>query len=61
MNKIKRKIISGAVIFGGAIIALSAFSKLNEKSDNGAIPVSLLSYENEKPIIVLDAGHGEST
>lgn len=59
MNKIKRKIISGAVIFGGAIIALGAISKLNEKSENAAVPVALLSYENEKPIIVLDAGHGE--
>lgn len=59
MNKIKRKIISGAVIFGGAIIAMGAISKLNEKSENAAVPVALLSYENEKPIIVLDAGHGE--
>ncbi len=59
MNKIKRKIISGAVIFGGTIIALGAISKLNEKSENAAVPVALLSYENEKPIIVLDAGHGE--
>ncbi|MBO5383710.1 MAG: hypothetical protein J6A30_05360 [Ruminococcus sp.] len=59
MNKIKRKIISGAVIFGGAIITLGAISKLNEKSENAAVPVALLSYENEKPIIVLDAGHGE--
>lgn len=59
MNKIKRKIISGTVIFGGAIIALGAISKLNEKSENAAVPVALLSYENEKPVIVLDAGHGE--
>ncbi len=59
MNKIKRKIIGGAVIFGCAVIGLSAASKISQKAKSGAVPVSMLSQENETPVIVLDAGHEE--
>lgn len=61
MNKIKRKIIGGAVIFGCAVIGLSAAAKISQKAKSDAVPVSMLSQENEIPVIVLDAGHGEST
>lgn len=60
MDKIKRKIISGAVIFGCAAIALGAGAKISRKAEKNALPVSVISYDEEKPIIVLDAGHGES-
>lgn len=60
MKKVKRKIISGAIVFGCAIFAIGALSALNRKNQNDALPVSV-SYEDEKPIIILDAGHGEST
>lgn len=58
MRKVKRKIISGAVLLGCILFATGAFVKINEKIENGAVPVSLNSYETEKPVIVLDAGHG---
>ena len=58
MNKIKRKIIGGAIIFGSAAIVIGALSKFGVKSSNDAIPVALVSDDNQKPIIVLDAGHG---
>ncbi len=57
MKKIKRKILSGAVLAGCAVIALGGFSVIR-KSSGDVIPVSV-NYEEEKPIIVLDAGHGE--
>lgn len=57
MNKIKRKIIGGAVIFGCAVIGLSAVAKINHEAKNGVFPVSV-DYQMEPPIIVLDAGHG---
>lgn len=59
MNNIKRKIIGGAVIFGCAVIGLSAAVKINQKAKSDTIPVAMLSQANETPIIVLDAGHGE--
>lgn len=57
MKKIKRKILAGAVFAGCAIIALGGFSVI-QKNGGDVIPVSV-NYEEEKPIIVLDAGHGE--
>ncbi len=59
MNKITRKIISGTVIVGCAAFALTALTHIRSKSDETSMPVSLMSYQDEKPIIVLDAGHGE--
>ena len=48
MDKIKRKILSGAVLAGCALIGLGGISLLSHTN------------ESEKPIIVLGAGHGES-
>lgn len=58
MNKAKRKIITGAVISVCAVAAIAAGSVISQKAENGALPVSLTSYENQKPVIILDAGHG---
>lgn len=58
MKKTKRKIIAGAVCVGCSFFAVGAASVLKEKINGGALPVSINSYETEKPIIVLDAGHG---
>lgn len=57
MKKTKRKIIGGAIVFGCAVFAMGALSVLGQSNRGGAIPVSV-NYETEKPIIVLDAGHG---
>ncbi len=59
MKKITRKIISGAIVFGCAVFGLTALTHISSKSDKNSVPVSLMSYEDEKPIIILDAGHGE--
>lgn len=59
MNKITRRIISGALVFGCAVFGLTALNHINEKSDDNSMPVSMMSYEDEKPIIILDAGHDE--
>lgn len=60
MDKIKRKILSGAVLAGCALIGLEGISLLSHRNAGEAIPTSLVTNESEKPIIVLDAGHGES-
>lgn len=58
MKKIKRRIISGAVVFCCAAIGISAASHISRKAESGAVPAAMTDYENETPIIVLDAGHG---
>ena len=58
MNRIKRRIISGAVLFGCALVTIGAASRISRKAENGALPVSMTSFDNEAPVIILDAGHG---
>ncbi|HEZ7987219.1 MAG TPA: N-acetylmuramoyl-L-alanine amidase [Ruminococcus sp.] len=58
MNKTKRKIIGGAVIAVCAVAAMGAGSVISRKAKENSLPVSVTSYENEKPVIILDAGHG---
>lgn len=57
MKKTKQKIYSGiaavtctALIFGAAVL-------VGSRGQGDSVPVSL-SYEEEKPVIILDAGHG---
>lgn len=59
MKKTKRKIISGVIMIGCTLFTLGIVSRLGKNVEKGAIPVSV-DYATEKPIIVLDAGHGES-
>lgn len=56
MNKINRKIIFGTALTGAAAIALGVFAA-TENSSQSAVPVSA-TYEAQKPVIILDAGHG---
>lgn len=58
MKKITRRIISGMIVFGCAVSGLTALAHISSKSDNNSVPVSLMSLDDEKPIIILDAGHG---
>ena len=60
MRKVHRKIISGVLLCGCALFTLYGASRIAERSENGALPVSLTDNGNEMPVIVLDAGHGES-
>ncbi|MDE5583946.1 MAG: N-acetylmuramoyl-L-alanine amidase [Ruminococcus sp.] len=58
MNRIARKIIGGTVIFGCAVFALTALTHISRKNDSSSVAVSTMYYEEQKPIIILDAGHG---
>lgn len=59
MRKVHRKIVSGVLLCGCTLFTLYGASRIAERSENGALPVSLTDHENEMPIIVLDAGHNE--
>ena len=58
MNKAKRKIITGAIAAVCAVGGMSAISVIGNKAEKGAVPVSLTSYDTQKPVVILDAGHG---
>ncbi|MCR4796470.1 MULTISPECIES: N-acetylmuramoyl-L-alanine amidase [Ruminococcus] len=58
MRKVHRKIVSGALLCGCAVFTLYGASRIAEKAENGALPVSLTDLDSEPPVIVLDAGHG---
>ena len=61
MRKKHRKIVSGALLCGCAMFTLYGASRIAEKAENGAVPVSITDVEEALPIIILDAGHGAST
>ena len=61
MRKTHRKIVSGALLCGCALFTLYGASQIAERAEHGALPVSITDMENEIPIVILDAGHGEST
>lgn len=60
MKKLKRKIISGGIILSGIICLLGISSLIEGSGGKDSISVSA-PLEKEMPIIILDAGHGEST
>ena len=61
MRKNHRKIVSGALLCGCALFTLYGASRIAERAEKGALPVALSDLDNEKPVIIIDAGHGEST
>lgn len=60
MRKTHRNIVSGVLLCGCALFTLYGASRIAERAENGALPVALSDLDSEKPVIVLDAGHGES-
>lgn len=60
MKKIKQKLISGSALTVCAALFIYAAAKTGEWSAGGAVPVSVTDVHSEKPIIILDAGHGGS-
>jgi len=58
MKRVHRKIVSGVLLCGCALFTLYGASRVAEKSEKGALPVSLSGEGDELPVIVLDAGHG---
>ena len=61
MRKVHRKFVSGALLCGCALFTLYGASRIAEKAENGALPVVLSDLDNEKPVVIIDAGHGGST
>ena len=61
MKRVSKKIAVSAAMTGCALFTLYGASRIAERNENGALPVSVTDMENEVPVIVLDAGHGEST
>ena len=61
MKRVHRKIVSGALLCGCALSTLYGASRIAERAENGAVPVSISDIENEPPMIILDGGHGAST
>lgn len=57
MKNVKKKIVFSSVMFVCGLGALVGISALIDDNENGLIPVSS-DYEEDKPVIVLDAGHG---
>ena len=58
MRKVHRKIVGGALLCSCAMFTLYGASCIAEKTENGAVPVSITGVEEALPIIILDAGHG---
>ena len=61
MRKVHRKIVGGALLCCCAMFTLYGASRIAERVENGAVPVSIIDVEEALPIIILDAGHGAST
>ena len=58
MRRVHRKIVGGVLMCGCVLFTLYGASRIAERTENGALPVSVTDMENEVPVIVLDAGHG---
>ena len=61
MRKTHRKIVSGALLCGCALFTLYGASRIAERAEKGAMPVSVTDAKMVVPIVTLDAGHGGST
>ena len=58
MKKINRKIVGGAAVSACAFILLSAAARSGDAKCYGTVPAALVGKETEKPVIIIDAGHG---
>ena len=61
MRRVHRKIVGSVVVCGCAMFTLYGASRIAERVENEAVPVSITDAEEALPIIILDAGHGAST
>ena len=59
-NKNKIKLIASGITLCCCAAAVGAVSVVSSRNGEGAAPAAILQ-ESELPVIVLDAGHGEST
>ena len=61
MKKIHRKIVSVSLLIGCVLTAAVGTVIVNENANKTSLPVSGVGFDEELPVIILDAGHGEST
>ena len=59
MNTLKIKLIASGITLCCCAAAVGAAAVINGRADGGAMPTALMNDE-ELPVIILDAGHGES-
>ena len=59
MNRTKQKIIAGGVLVICAAAGMAGLSRLSQKVSDGAVTANA-PYNEEPPVIILDAGHGGS-
>ena len=59
-NKNKIKLIASGITLCCCAAAVGALSVISSRNGGGDAPAALMT-EVELPVIVLDAGHGEST
>lgn len=58
MKKFKRKIISAAAVSACVVVLLSAAARSKGTEHYGTVPAALVGKVTEKPVIIIDAGHG---
>lgn len=61
MKRIHRKIVSVSLLIGCALTVAAGTALVKERTEQKSLPVSGLGFGEELPVIILDAGHGEST
>ena len=61
MKRVSKRIAVSAVMTSCALFTLYGASIITEQADYGAIPVSWNENGKDMPLIIIDAGHGEST
>ena len=61
MKRIHRKIVSVSILIGCALTAAAGTALVKDRIEKNSLPVSGIGIDEELPVIILDAGHGEST
>ena len=59
-NKNRIKLIASGITLCCCAAAVGAVSVISSRNSSGAAPAALMQGD-ELPVIILDAGHGEST
>lgn len=59
-NKNRIKLIASGITLCCCAAAVGAVSVISSRNSSGAAPAALMQ-DDELPVIILDAGHGEST
>lgn len=61
MKKRHKKAASGIILAACMMFAVYGLACVSDKAEDMGVPVSLTGISSEKPVIILDAGQGESS